>query len=258
MKVNVLHLISFLPIIYAHISCTSNLVPIITPTVLINTPTPIIKLPFSFLSKKFTSTLVQITESTRTTSSSVQISSTTLSSRPTTTLSSIQISSTPSSSRPTTTSTTLVEFVATPTPTSTPPVQRIEEYIFKSDDISNILRKHNDERFLKNITDISWNTNLKDSSQLWSNNLASRGCILEHKLFSSGQNLYAGYGWIEPDLSQAIQAWINEKELLDVPNITFEQIGHYLIIINNGFNEVGCASSINIDNNCFVVTCNYN
>jgi uncharacterized protein YkwD len=150
--------------------------------------------------------------------------------------------------------------ILTSVPTSSPIVQNINEYKFKFDDISKILQKHNDERNSseRNVTNILWSQSLKESSQIWSNNLASRGCILEHKLFSSAQNLYAGYGWIEPNLPNAMQAWLDEKSLLNKPNITFEEIGHYLIMISSNYNEVGCASSINIDNNCFVVTCNYN
>jgi len=134
----------------------------------------------------------------------------------------------------------------------------IIEYVFKSNDISDIMTKHNDERQLNNLTNMIWNDNLKVSSQIWSNELAKSGCILEHKLFSSAQNLYAGYGWIEPDMSRAVQMWLDEKNILNKPNVTFNEIGHYLIIISNSINEVGCASSINVNNNCFVVTCNYN
>lgn len=138
------------------------------------------------------------------------------------------------------------------------PVSNIVEYTFKSNDIQSILNKHNDERQLNNLTDFIWNDNLKYTSQLWSNTLAKNNCILEHKLFSASQNLYAGYGWIEPNLSNAVQAWLDEKNILNKPNVTFNEIGHYLIIINTSLKEVGCASSINIANNCFVVTCNYN
>jgi hypothetical protein len=103
-----------------------------------------------------------------------------------------------------------------------------------------------------------WNTGLQDSSQIWSNTLAESNCVLEHKLFSASQNLYAGYGWIEPNLPNAVQAWLDEKSLLNKPNVTFNEIGHYLIIVSTSLTEVGCASSINVDKNCFVVTCNYN
>lgn len=143
-------------------------------------------------------------------------------------------------------------------PIQTPEISQVVEYNFKSDDIKNIMDKHNDERQLNNLTDMIWNNNLRMSSQIWSNELAKMGCVLEHKLFSSAQNLYAGYGWTEPDMSRAVQMWIDEKYILNKPNVTFNEIGHYLIIVSNTLTEVGCASSININNNCFVVTCNYN
>ena len=263
MKVNVLYPISFfLPMIYAHIPCTENVIPTVTLPNLVDTytstliSTPIIKLPLLSVSSSKTtktplitvSSLVSITSKTST--QTTPISTSTSTSTSTSSTSSILI--------------TTIEPIETPPPSTipsppipSPPVQRIEEYIFKGDDIVNILKKHNDERLLNNVTNISWNTNLKDSSQIWSNNLASRDCILEHKLFSSAQNLYAGYGWIEPNLPNAMQAWLDEKSLLNQPNITFEEIGHYLIMISANYNDVGCASSINIDKKCFVVTCNY-
>ena len=132
--------------------------------------------------------------------------------------------------------------------------------ILEDDDINNILQIHNNERILNNLTTMTWNSDLMFSSQSWSNILAYNGCILEHKLFSSAQNLYAKWGLNVSDtnVTEGINVWINEKYLLNMPNITYEEVGHYLIITSNSYNEVGCASSINLDKNCYVITCNYN
>jgi len=127
-------------------------------------------------------------------------------------------------------------------------------------DINDIIKYHNIERNLKNVNNIEWNDLLRNNAQLTSNRLANEfNCRLEHILYSgsSGQNLYAGYGWITPNFTESVFAWINEKNSLDIPGIPWVEIGHYLIIVSSGFTKVGCGSSININKNCFVVACDY-
>lgn len=144
-------------------------------------------------------------------------------------------------------------------PTPTPEIDtNIVTYKLKSTDISDMLKTHNDERAITNLNNLSWDVNLQSSSELWSRELAAKNCALEHKLFSSAQNLYGGYGWLEPNFKDAIQLWINEKNILNQPNITFHDVGHYLIIVSESYSQVGCGAALNIANNCFVVTCNYN
>jgi hypothetical protein len=106
----------------------------------------------------------------------------------------------------------------------------------------------------KNIT---WDNNLVVSAQTWSNHLANSGCTLQHFLSSYAQNLYAGYGWTTPEFNNAVNAWINEKTLLNVPDISFEAVGHYLIIVDSNVQSVGCATAINYPRKCFVITCDY-
>jgi len=141
--------------------------------------------------------------------------------------------------------------------TVSPTATNIIEYVFKTGELQDVLKTHNDERGLTNLTSLVWDISLQDSSQLWSNELANQDCALEHRLFSSAQNLYGGYGWIEPNVVSAVNAWISEKSLLDKVGVTFEEIGHYLIIVSNRYSRVGCASSINVNKKCFVITCHY-
>jgi len=116
-----------------------------------------------------------------------------------------------------------------------------------------ILDVHNNERKSHNLTDVGWDVNLEQSAKILSDNLANRGCILEHNLSSFGQNLYAGYGFIDGTIPDATQAWIDEKFLQND-----SEKGHYFIIINDSIQKVGCWLSINYSDVCFVVTCNYN
>ena len=150
-----------------------------------------------------------------------------------------------------------VSRVAEPPMITVSPID-VRSYNLKATDIYNILETHNNERNLTDLDSLSWDVGLQTSSQVWSNELASRNCVLEHKLFSSAQNLYGGYGWIDPDFQSAVKLWIDEKNLLNKPNITFQDVGHYLIIVSDAYSKVGCASAINVENDCFVITCNYN
>jgi uncharacterized protein YkwD len=140
-------------------------------------------------------------------------------------------------------------------------IQSIQTPDFVSDTNKKlILDLHNNERSLKNVTNLLfWSNSLELSANNLSRDLSNRGCILEHSLASGvfGQNLYAAYGTFNPNYGNAVNAWIEEKNLLNKPNVTFSEIGHYLIMISSKYNNVGCSTSINYDKNCYVITCDY-
>ena len=144
---------------------------------------------------------------------------------------------------------------------STTSIQSIQTPDFVSNVNKNIiLDLHNNERVLKNVTNsLGWSNSLELSANVLSRDLSNRGCILEHKLGSGvfGQNLYASYGTVNPNFRNAVNAWIDEKNLLNKPNVTFSEIGHYLIMVSSRYNNVGCSTSINYDKNCYVITCDY-
>jgi hypothetical protein len=123
--------------------------------------------------------------------------------------------------------------------------------------INDVLDGHNNERILtEGLKNLTWSDDMYSSSKSWSDNLASRGCVLEHFLDNANrQNLYGIYGTKNADISRAIEMWIDEKGMLDKPGVTFEEIGHYLNIVAEGIEGVGCA--ISSGDNCAVVTCNY-
>jgi uncharacterized protein YkwD len=124
--------------------------------------------------------------------------------------------------------------------------------------IEDVLNGHNDERMLTSLKNLTWSDEMYKSSKDWSDNLASRGCVLEHFLDNANrQNLYGIYGTVDASVSRAIEMWIDEKNYLDKPGVTFEEIGHYLNIVSLDIGEVGCAISGDNVRNCAVVTCNY-
>ena len=183
--------------------------------------------------------------STTTTNQPITTTTTTTTNQPITTTTNQPTTTT------TTTTTTNQPITTTIIPTPTP--------IVTLTDIDTILKMHNDERRLQNVGDLTWSILLKNNAQTISNNIANNDCILQHNLLDGtfGQNLYAGYGWTNPVYSDAIKAWLDEKSLVNIPGIPFSQVGHYLIIISNNFKNVGCAKTINLLKNCFVITCDY-
>ncbi|NBU33898.1 hypothetical protein EB118_02165 [bacterium] len=118
------------------------------------------------------------------------------------------------------------------------------------------LYEHNRERRLTSLTDLQADPQLSDLAISLSTSLALRGCPLEHNITgASRQNLYAAYGTTFPNVSDAISMWIDEKNLLSKPGVTFEETGHYLNIVAEDISKVGCGSGIGQD--CVVITCNY-
>jgi hypothetical protein len=93
----------------------------------------------------------------------------------------------------------------------------------------------------------------------WTKNLAENNCNLIHYLDTArGQNLFGVYGSTNDNINSAVNAWIDEKLLIGNVNVTYNQIGHYLTIVSPYLTQVGCSTVANIDQNCLVVTCNYN
>ena len=124
-----------------------------------------------------------------------------------------------------------------------------------------MLSLHNRERTSLGLISVVWNQDLQSSAQSWSNSLARNGCRLEHFLSSFAQNLYGIYGTANFNTTMlfinAVQAWLDEKRLLNVPGVSWEQVGHYLIMTDTNVRQVGCAVATNAAQRCAVVTCDY-
>jgi hypothetical protein len=124
--------------------------------------------------------------------------------------------------------------------------------------ILNILEDQNRERRLQNLTDFIWSTQMETEAIEWSKTLAIDNCNLVHGLNTAqGQNLYGVYGSVSGSVENAVNAWIDEKNLMSNPNVTFSETGHYMIIISPRLSQVGCGLVMNTFANCFVATCNY-
>lgn len=149
-----------------------------------------------------------------------------------------------------------------PTPTPTPTfTSNVVSTPVSIENRQMILNMHNTERLLVNTTNLlKWSDALERSARELSINLANIGCALRHRLGSGvrGQNLYGTYGRVVPNYNNAVNAWILEKNLLDKPNVTFSEIGHYLIMVSSQYNNVGCSAGVNLVDRCYVIACDYN
>jgi hypothetical protein len=198
-----------------------------------------------------TSTFSTTTPSSRITTPSS--STTTPTSRITTSTSS---TTTPTSSTTTPTSSTTTSTSST-TPTSSTTTPTSVKLITDSN-IMNILEDQNRERRLQNLTDFTWSIQMAQEAVEWSKTLANDNCNLVHELDTArGQNLYGIYGSTSGSVENAVQAWIDEKNLMSNPNVTSSEIGHYLIVVAPHLVQVGCGLAINTFANCLVATCNY-
>ena len=213
------------------------------PSTTTNTPTTTITTPTTTITKPTT---------TQTTTSTTSTTPTTTIITPTTTIITPIIAITTPITKPTTT-------VITPTTTVITPIMSLQKSISSVVSQFDALNIQNQERQLKNLKDFTWSNLLEKEAINWSTNLTEfNNCGLTHYLDTAkGQNLYAMYGSTKSNINNAINAWVDEKNLIDKPNVTFDQIGHYLTIISPDFTQVGCGIAINPIQNCLIATCNY-
>ncbi|GJP34002.1 hypothetical protein CLOM_g18485 [Closterium sp. NIES-68] len=102
-------------------------------------------------------------------------------------------------------------------------------------DIAAILDMHNAARREVCILDLAWDDGVAAAAQDWANNLASRGCPLEHGGADGlGQNLYwrAPAGLTPEEDRMAVQSWVDEKADWTYSPVVWGETTH-----------VGCASA---------------
>ncbi|GJP31704.1 hypothetical protein CLOM_g14756 [Closterium sp. NIES-68] len=118
-------------------------------------------------------------------------------------------------------------------------------------DIGAILEEHNRARQEVGVPDLAWDDSVAAAAAEWANNLASRGCPLEHGGAEGlGQNLYwsAPAGLTPEEDRMAVQSWVEEKvdwTYSPVPEGCAEgrMCGHYTQVVWRDTTHVGCASA---------------
>ncbi|CAI5488933.1 unnamed protein product [Closterium sp. Naga37s-1] len=127
-----------------------------------------------------------------------------------------------------------------------------------------ILEEHNKARQEVGVPDLAWDDGVAATAQEWANELASKGCPLEHGGAEGlGQNLY----WLSPagltpeEDRGAVQSWVEEKAdwtPSPIPDgcAKGKMCGHYTQVVWRDTTHVGCASAQCPDGSGMWV-CNY-
>ncbi|GJP57436.1 hypothetical protein CLOP_g36 [Closterium sp. NIES-67] len=109
---------------------------------------------------------------------------------------------------------------------------------------------HNRARQEVGVPDLAWDDSVAAAAAEWANNLASRGCRLEHGGAEGlGQNLYwsAPAGLTPEEDRMAVQSWVEEVDWTysPVPEGCAEgrMCGHYAQVVWRDTTHVGCASA---------------
>ncbi|GJP34983.1 hypothetical protein CLOM_g19455 [Closterium sp. NIES-68] len=114
-----------------------------------------------------------------------------------------------------------------------------------------MLGEHNYARAYLSLPALTWDANLASSAQAWADNLAGRGCPLEHGGHDNmGQNLYwKSPAAFTPDEDRgAVASWNEEKQYWTYSPIPGgcaegQQCLHYTQVVWEGTQNVGCAAS---------------
>ncbi len=105
-----------------------------------------------------------------------------------------------------------------------------------------VLAAHNHARAEHCAPPLEWSTELANTASRWANELASRGCPLEHSQTGLGENLFAATAGSRTP-AEAVQVWVDERDLYDFDRGGFSmQTGHFTQVVWKGTQRVGCAT----------------
>ncbi|MCU0677534.1 MAG: CAP family protein [Myxococcota bacterium] len=106
-----------------------------------------------------------------------------------------------------------------------------------------ILAAHNRLRAMHCAPPMRWSERIASSAQAWADELAQRGCGLEHSSGSYGENLAAGYAG-HLDAEGVAQMWYREVADFDFTNGGFSmETGHFTQLVWVGSTELGCGQA---------------
>ncbi|BBM97866.1 pathogenesis-related protein 1 [Marchantia polymorpha subsp. ruderalis] len=119
---------------------------------------------------------------------------------------------------------------------------------------------HNTARSIVGVANIIWSPTLASFAAQWANDLASRGCPLQHRPNNPyGENIFWASWSSTP--ADAVNAWVGEKIYYNYATNTCaagQICGHYTQVVWRKSIEVGCASAACPNNGGTISVCNYN
>jgi len=129
------------------------------------------------------------------------------------------------------------------------------------ENMKGMVDRHNYWRTKVNIKNVTWSDDLAKVAQEWAENLASRGCILEHRSGKwdspYGENIYWSSGMTNtPD--KVVDSWAEEIQYFnkDTGKCEGGVCGHYTQIVWANTSQIGCGMAR--CGNQEVWVCNYN
>ncbi len=107
------------------------------------------------------------------------------------------------------------------------------------------------------LAPLFWSAPLASEAQRYADQLASRGCELQHSQTSHGENLFAGSGRNAP--AEVVARWAGEQrcfQYASFPGCCTCTCGHYTQLVWAGTSRLGCGRAA-CANGSEVWVCNY-
>lgn len=123
-----------------------------------------------------------------------------------------------------------------------------------------MIDRHNFWRSQYGLQNLTWSSELANVAQNWANELAKRGCKMEHRPNNKfGENIYWSSG-LQSTPKMVTDAWADEKQYFDFDKMECKlewwKCGHFTQLMWSTTKKVGCGMAKCGDQEIWV--CNYN
>ena len=107
--------------------------------------------------------------------------------------------------------------------------------------LQGITLAHNRERAMNDIPPLRWDARLAGVAQSWADQLAARGCGLQHSSSGYGENIFAIFG-ADATPDQVVASWVSEKAAyVRSGGSCGLGCGHYTQVVWSRSERLGCG-----------------